>query len=53
MDRKGKIELTESEKKAAIIMYRSGNYMAKEICDRFGIYHKDLRKMVEEAGYGY
>ncbi len=44
---------TDDEKQAAIIMFRSGKYLVREICDRFGIYPSELRRIVEEAGYGY
>ena len=54
MMRKGKKNsLSDEERRIAIAMFRRGDCSVKEICDRFGIYHKDLRKMVEEEGYGY
>lgn len=47
------IILTEAEKAMIVIAFRSGNKTVKEICDKFGIYSKDVKRIVEEAGYTY
>lgn len=47
------IILTEAEKAMIVVAFRSGNKTVKEICDKFGIYHKDVKRIVEEAGYTY
>lgn len=45
--------LSEAEKAMAVIAFRSGEKTVKEICDKFGLYTTDLKKIVEEAGYRY
>ena len=46
-------ELPEDERKLALAMFRGGRHTVKEICDRFGIYPADLKRMAHEEGYGY
>lgn len=47
------IILTEVEKAMIVVAFRSGNKTVKEICDKFGIYSKDVKRIVQEAGYPY
>lgn len=47
------VELTDEEKAMIVVAFRSGTKTVKEICDHFGIYHADVKKIVEEAGYRY
>ena len=47
------IELTDEEKAMIVVAFRSGTKTVKEICDHFGFYHADVKRIVEEAGYGY
>lgn len=47
------LNLTESEKAMIVVAFRSGTKTVKEICDKFGIYSKDVKRIVEEAGYAY
>lgn len=53
MPRRKQTELTEREKWQIILEFRSGQKTVKEICERFCIYHADVKRIVKEAGYGY
>jgi len=40
--------ITESEKIEMWVMYRTGAYYQKEICDKFAIYPDEFKKIMEE-----
>ena len=48
-----KRDLTEQERMAAILLFRSGGWEVKDICAKFGLSSQRLKKIVTDAGYGY
>ncbi len=45
--------LTREEVNAILTAFRGGQKTVGEICREFQIYPKDLKRIVEAAGYGY
>lgn len=47
------LKLTDDEKAMIVVAFRSGDKTVTQICDKFGIYLKDVKRIMEEAGYRY